>query len=396
MTQLLDGIRVLELGTMISGPFTGMLLADLGADVIKIENPVGGDPFRRYPAGFNVLNMNKRSVALDLREQDHRDALFRLAEKADVLLENFRPGVMDRLGFGAERLSEVNPRLINCSITGFGKDGPYAHRPAYDTVVQSLSGFISLLVDNKNPHVPGPPIADGITGLYASNAILAALVARGRTGFGKKLDVSMLEALIHFSNEPFSYFFTTGKPPGPTTRAQISQSFIFVCADGKMFGVHLSSQEKFWQGLLSAAGRAELAKETQFATYAARVKHYRDIEATLADIFRTRDRAYWLERLELNEVPFAPVHGIDDVLHDPQVSYLDSFFQVEDVENKSFTGVRSPVHYEGGRGNTNTSPPRLGQHTAEILIAAGVSEPSVGRIVSAMADRPSASSGNRS
>src|SRR5262245_20544792 len=129
MTQLLDGIRVLELGTMISGPFTGMLLADLGADVIKIENPAGGDPFRRYPAGFKVLNMNKRSVALDLREQDHRDALFRLAEKADVLLENFRPGVMDRLGFGAERLSEVNSRLINCSITGFGKDGPYAHRP---------------------------------------------------------------------------------------------------------------------------------------------------------------------------------------------------------------------------------------------------------------------------
>jgi crotonobetainyl-CoA:carnitine CoA-transferase CaiB-like acyl-CoA transferase len=379
MSQLLDGVRVLDLGTMISGPFTGMLLADIGADVIKIEHP-DGDPFRRYPAGFNVLNMNKRSVALDLRADDHRDALLRLTEGADVLIENFRPGVMDRLGLGATRLTEINPRLVNCSITGFGKDGPYAHRPAYDTVVQSLSGFISLLVDDKNPHVPGPPVADGVTGLYACNAILGALVARGQTGAGQKLDVSMLEALLHFSNEPFGYFFTTGKVPGPVTRSQHSQSFVFACADGRMFGVHLSSQEKFWQGLLATAKRAELAKDARFASYAGRVQHHREIETALAEVFRTQPRAHWVARLEANEVPFAPVYTIDEVVDDPQVIHLGSFFHADEAGKGRLMGVHSPIHYKGSRARSHLPPPSTGQHNAEVLTAAGLSEAAVKRI----------------
>ena len=385
MTQLLEGMRVLELGTMISGPFAGTLLADLGADVVKVENPAGGDPFRRYAAGFNVLNMNKQSVALDLQSDDGRDALLRLAEGADVLFENFRPGVMDRLGLGAERLGEANPRLVNCSITGFGKDGPYAHRPAYDTVVQSLSGFISLLIDAEKPHVPGPPVADGVTGLYACNAILGALVERGRTGVGRKLDVSMLGALIHFSNEPFSYFFTTGKVPGPVTRSEVSQSYCFACADDKMFGIHLTSQDRFWKGVLATAERSELADDERFATYPARVQYHRELEAVLGEVFRTKPRAHWLKGLEDNEVPFAPVYGIDEVPDDPQVRHLDSFFHIEGADKVRLTGVRSPINYGDGGSGERRPPPRLGQHTAEILAAAGLSEKEVESLTSSAA-----------
>ncbi len=196
MIAALAGIRVVEQGTFITGPCAGMMLADLGADVIKVESPEG-DPYRAYQGGqysphFQAYNRNKRSLALDMKRAEDCELFATLIGQADVYIQNFRPGTATRLGAGPERLLELNPQLVYCSISGFGADGPYAERPSYDSVAQALSGFLSVTVDYRRPQFLGPALADAITGLYASQGILAALVQRGRRGHGCHLEISML------------------------------------------------------------------------------------------------------------------------------------------------------------------------------------------------------------
>ncbi|MGE0748216.1 MAG: CaiB/BaiF CoA transferase family protein [Rhodospirillales bacterium] len=367
MAKLLDGVRVVELGTMITGPFLGMLLAEQGADVIKVENPDGGDPYRRHAAGFEAVNLGKRSVVLDLRTAEGREALLKLARHSDVLVENFRPGVMDRLGLGGEALHGANPRLIWCSITGFGTDGPYVARPAYDTVIQSLSGFLSLLADPDKPCVPGPPIADGLTGMYACQGILAALYDRERSGKGRRIEVNMLEALIHFANDAYSGYFRTGVVPGHDTRSHASQSYAFECADGKMFGIHLSNPEKFWQGLLATTGRQDLAADPRFATYPARTKNHAALHEALASVFRSQPRAHWLPLLEANEVPFAPIYRTDEVVQDPQVRHLGTFFDFVRGDGSAVKASRTAIRVDGQRPEPPVPPPTLGADTEAVL-----------------------------
>ena len=374
MTKVLDGVRVLELGTMITGPFAGMLLAEQGADVIKVENPKGGDMYRRYDPGFGAINLNKRSIALDLRSAAGAEALLKLVESADVLLENFRPGVMERLGLGWETLHATNPRLIYCSITGFGADGPYAARPAYDTAVQSLSGMLSLFVDADRPRVPGPPVADGLGGMYACYGILGALFERERTGVGRRIELSMLESLVHFANEPFAFYFRRDEIPGPTTRSQLSQSYAFDCADGKMIGIHLSNPDKFWHGLLAATGRHDLADDPRFNTYPQRTKNHAALTAELAPIFRSKPRDYWLKHLADNDVPFAPVLTTDGVVDDPQIQFLGTFIE---VDGTPFKGIASPIYYDGVRDQSATVPPALGAHTEAVLREAGLGDDAI-------------------
>jgi formyl-CoA transferase len=367
MAKLLDGVRVVELGTMITGPFLGMLLAEQGADVIKVENPDGGDPYRRHAPGFDAVNLGKRSVVLDLRSEAGREALLKLVRRSDILIENFRPGVMDRLRLGGDALTAANPRLIRCSITGFGADGPYVARPAYDTVIQSLSGFLSLLADPGKPCVPGPPIADGLTGMYACQGILAALFDRERTGRGRHVEVNMLEALIHFANDAYAGYFRTGVVPGHDTRSHASQSYAFECADGKMLGIHLSNPDKFWQGLLATTGRADLGSDPRFATYPARTKHHAALHAELAPVFRSQPRAHWLARLEANEVPFAPIYSADEVVQDPQVRHLDTFFETARPDGSALKGIRTAIRIDGVRAVAPTPPPALGADTDAVL-----------------------------
>jgi crotonobetainyl-CoA:carnitine CoA-transferase CaiB-like acyl-CoA transferase len=374
MAGVLAGTRILELGTMISGPFAGMLLADLGAEVIKIENPDGGDPYRRYAAGFNAINMDKRSVKLDLRAPAGRKALLALAKGADVLFENFRPGVMERLDLGWDVLRAANPRLIYCSVTGFGADGPYRDRPAYDTAVQSLSGFLHLLISPERPWVPGPPIADGIAGLYAAYGILGALVQRGRTGLGQRVELSMIESLIHFSNEPFAYLFQNGRSPGPTTRASVSQSYAFECGDGRLIGLHLSNPDKFWRGLLAATGQTALAADPRFSTYPARTMHHGDLLEILSPVFKREPRSHWMALLEKNDVPFAPVYSAEEVVADPQVGHLGSFFEHKLSDGTTLRGIRSAVAYDGRRDTPRRPPSGLGQDGAGLLRETGLNE----------------------
>ena len=262
----LAGYRVVDHGEFITAPYATMLLGDLGAEVIKVERP-GGDRFRNFERGlygpqFQAFNRNKKSLVLDLERDDERAVLAALLRTADVYVHNFRPGVAERLGVGAEAARAINPRLVYCAISGFGPDGPYAQRPAYDTVGQALSGFLSMFVDPQAPRIVGPATADSVSGLYAANGILAALLERGRTGRGKSLHVPMVAAMAHFSIEQYHRYFSTREVPGPSDRGRVAQSFALRCADGALIAIHLSSPPKFWTGLLAAI---ELRPDWAFA-----------------------------------------------------------------------------------------------------------------------------------
>lgn len=250
---MLEGIRVIELGAFITAPLAAMMLGDLGADVVKVEPPEG-DLFRRghgglYGSTFIAYNRNKRSLVLDLNDETARATLKTLVAGADVLIDNFRPAALKKLGLDPAAMRALNARLIHCSITGFGATGPYRDRPAFDAVGQALSGISSLFLDPEDPHCSGPTITDNVTGMYACTGILGALVERGRTGRGRRIEVNMLEASMAFVHDAFTNLTCAGIAGDRFSRVKRSQSFAFRCGDGRLIALQLSTREKFWQEL---------------------------------------------------------------------------------------------------------------------------------------------------
>ena len=325
---LLTGIQVLEVATVISGPYAGMVLSDYGADITKIEPP-GGDPFRywggtaqAHSAHFEALNRGKKSIALDLKSEDGRRVFLDMCVDADVVLENFRPGALDRLGLGYEVLQQRNPRLVYCGISGMGLRGPDFRKPAYDAVVQAKSGFWSQLVSLDEPEVIGPPVIDQVTGLFAACAVTSALVNRNATGTGGRVSVSMLEAALAFQPLAVAEYLDNGTTSDAYSRAHYSQSYGFVTADGKPVAIHLSSREKFWLGLTKALGREELASDPRFSTPERRIENYDLLSETLAEEFGRSPRAAILESLYQHDVPCSPINDIAEALNDPQVEAL--------------------------------------------------------------------------
>jgi formyl-CoA transferase len=380
MTGALSGIKVVELTTMITGPLAGMMLADLGADIVKIENPEGGDYFRSFRGGlysphFCGYNRNKRSLAVDLRAPLGRRALERLVASSDVLLTNFRPGVLDRLGFSDQRLQADNPRLIRCYISGFGNDGPYAERPAYDAVAQALAGMAYLFLAPDNPRIAGPTIADNVTGQHACYGILAALFERERTGTARRIDVNMLDSTIAFMPDPFGFYTQLKIVPDPYQRPASSQSYAFRCADGKLISVHLSSQAKFWEDFVAAIGRPDMLAHPDLKTRMQRIEHYDLVNRMAAEEFIKHPRAYWLEAFAKVDVPFAPIYDITEVFDDPQVRHLGTFVELQHPEMGNVRAIRRPVRFDGSRADQPTeAPPTLGEHTEEILRELGLVE----------------------
>lgn len=374
MAKVLDGITVVEQGTFITGPAAGMLLADLGADVIKVEQPDTGDPFRAFKGGlysphFQTYNRNKRSITLNTKQAEDAEVFDALIREADVYIQNFRPGAAARLGASEARLREINPRLIYCAISGFGQTGPSAGRPAYDTVAQAASGFLNLLINPENPRVVGPAIADALTGFYAAYGILGALVERGRTGTGRSVEVSMLEAMSHFNLDAFTHFFAEDEVMGPYSRPSVSQSYTLKCADGKWVALHMSSPEKFWQGLARAIERPNIFQDERFATREARIGNQATLIDVLGSIFATRTREEWCRRLEAEDVPHAPMYDTSEALQDPQAKHLQLEIQGLHPTLGAWRTVRSPVSFDGERPLDVVPPPLLGEHSAEIRAA---------------------------
>ncbi|MGZ5133069.1 MAG: CaiB/BaiF CoA transferase family protein [Caldimonas sp.] len=384
MSKVLDGIKVVEQGTFITGPAAGMLLGDLGADVIKVEQPVTGDPFRAFKGGlysphYQTYNRNKRSIELDTKSDADRAVFDALIADADVYIQNFRPGVADKLGVGEARLRALNPRLVYCSISGFGATGPAANRPAYDTVAQAASGFLKLLVNPENPRVVGPAIADSLTGFYAAYGVLGALVERGRTGVGRTVEVSMLEAMAHFNLDAFTHFFQAGEVMGPYSRPSVSQSYVLECADGKWIALHMSSPEKFWRGLATAIERPDLFDDARFATREARIANQEAMIELLGERFRRRTRAEWCILLEGEDVPHAPMYDTSEALADPQAVHLELTASAVHPAMGLFRTVRSPVSFDGERALDVRPPPTLGEHNDEIREALKTVGASAGR-----------------
>lgn len=374
MGKVLEGIRVIEQGTFITGPAAGMLLADLGADVVKVEQPGTGDPFRAFKGGlysphYQTYNRNKRSIELDARNADDARVFDELIQDADVYIQNFRPGTAERLGAGEARLRELNPRLVYCAISGFGQTGPAAGRPAYDTVAQAASGFLNLLINPANPRVVGPAIADSLTGFYAAYGILGALVERARTGQGRSVEVSMLEAMCHFNLDAFTHYFSEGEVMGPYSRPSVSQSYTLRCADGKWIALHMSSPEKFWRGLAEAIERPRLFEDARFATREARIANQETLIELLGEIFATQPRDTWCVRLQARDVPHASMYDTSEALQDPQARHLQIEIEGTHPRRGPWKTVRSPVAFDGQHDTQVRPPPELGEHNQEIRAA---------------------------
>jgi crotonobetainyl-CoA:carnitine CoA-transferase CaiB-like acyl-CoA transferase len=371
----LAGIRVVDLTRVLAGPFATQNLGDLGAEIWKIEPPGIGDETRRFPPFvggeshyFLGVNRNKKSLVVDLRDERGKEILRRLVVRADILVENYRPGVMDRLGLGYAALSELNPRLIYCAISGFGLTGPLRDKPSFDIVTQAMTGALS--VNGERGRMPvklGIPLGDMVGGVFGPIAILAALHERSRTGRGRLIDISLHDGLIGMLGYFAQLAFITGEDPPPmgSSHPNIVPYGAFPAADGAIIIAVLS--EPFWAKLCDALGRPDLAADPRFASPALRRDRRDEVEALIADITRTRTVAEWQQRLTAADVPNAPVLGVTAALAHPHAQAREMVVEAEHAALGPIRVVGRPVKFPGAPQRPVTAPPSFGQHTAAVL-----------------------------
>lgn len=390
MAQALDGIRILDLSSYIAGPFAAMLLADMGAAVVKIENTSGGDPFRKwaqeprmYSPLFRSYNRNKRSMTLNLRDPEGKEIFLRMAEGADIVIENYRPGVMDRLELGYERLRALNPRLVYCGISAFGQTGPYRERPGFDTLGQCLSGLLSQIIDPRAPQPPGLAFSDHLGGMFACYGILTALMAREKSGKGQKVETSLMEASMAFIGRSIVQYFATGDVPNVESRGRSAGVYALLAGDGLPFVIHLSHLNKFFVSMAEALGHPELAEDPRFKDREDRLVHYDDLKAVLQEIAETGPRQQWLDALSQHDVAHAPINRLDEVFEDAQVKHLDRIMEREHPRHGPIQTVRSGVNLSDTPWQWSALPPELGEHTAEVLRELGLSAERIAQLAEA-------------
>lgn len=359
----LDGVRVVDLTSYIAGSYAAMMLADLGADVLKVESREG-DAFRELP-GFFGWNRGKRSLAVDLKTPEGLAIVERLADGADVLMENMRPGVADRLGVGWERLRARNPRLVYCSVTAFGSRGPYRDRPGFDPLLQAMGGVMAL------QGMGGPPVylRVAVTDYYAAalgaQAVLAALVARGRTGQGQRVETSLLQGVLALQSGSVVDY------PGKRAVARENPTYrLYQAGDGEWLFLACGNQS-FWVKLCKALDLEPLADDPRFASWMLRLDHGDALLPLLEAKFRSRSRAAWLAALAAHDIPAAPVQALADFLEDPAVRELDMVRDYDHPEVGRLTLMGQPIAFTGTPAPDPGPPPTLGQHTDETLRALG-------------------------
>ncbi|MFT7320959.1 CaiB/BaiF CoA transferase family protein [Congregibacter sp.] len=380
MTGPLNGIRIIDLTAMVSGPLATMMLADQGAEVIKIENPSGGDFTRsaanrqgNVSASFLNNNRNKKSVALNLKEPAGREALLKLVATADVFVQNFRPGVIDRMGLGEDELRKVAPNLIMVSISGFGDTGPFAQRPVYDPLIQALSGLATVQAgtDERRPQLVRTILPDKLTGVVAAQAITAALFARERSGEGQHVRLSMLDAIIAFlwSSDMGSQTFVQGALPQQA--AASFQDLIYQTTTGYVTIAVQNDRE--WQALIRAVNRPEWAEDPRFLTAELRQKNIDARLDLIQSVIRTDSAEHWLARLAEESVPCAPVLTRTEVLNHPQVQANDLLVEYNHPQAGSIRQTRAPARFSASPTQPLQGAPALGQDTAALLAACGYS-----------------------
>ncbi len=381
LTAALEDVRVLDMTQIMAGPFCAMLLADLGAEVIKIENPRGGDDSRRMAppyyngesAAFLAVNRNKYGLALDIRTERGKELLWKLIDSADVLIENFRPGTMDRLGFGYEQVHARNPRLVYCSISGFGHTGPYSERGGFDLVAQAMSGVLSVTGSPEEPAKVGVPISDLNAGLFASHAILAALLARARTGEGQYIDTSLFEAALAYTIWESNEYRASGQPPQRLgTAHRLSAPYqVFATADGWL-AIGAANQRN-WERLARAIDRPDLLADPSFADNAQRMANLPALVETLTATLKTRPTQEWLTLLDQAEVPAGPVLTLDQVYAHPQTRARNMEIEIDHPIAGRVHAIGFPVKYSATPPRIYRPAPVLGQHSFQILQSLGLS-----------------------
>ena len=372
----LQGIRVIDLTQAMAAPFCTMNLADMGADVIKIEPPGEGEPTRQlgaaqkngHSATFMTMNRNKRGIAVDLKQPEGVEIVKKLAATADVFVQNYRPGVVQRLGLDFETLRGINPRLVYCQISGFGNTGPYASRGGYDLIAQGMSGVISVTGDEDGPPAKsGIPLADLAAGLFGAYGILAALEYRERTGEGQLVDTSLLEAAMALTVWESVEYWTTGKAPKPVGSAhRNSAPYQALRASDGYFTVG-AGNDKLFAAFCTVLGRKDFLEDKRFSSRGARLKNRRELEAELEKITAQETRAVWLERLEKAGVPAGPINNYAEALADPHALARNMVVDLQHPGAGDIKALGVPVKLSETPGAVDRAAPLLGQHTAEIL-----------------------------
>jgi crotonobetainyl-CoA:carnitine CoA-transferase CaiB-like acyl-CoA transferase len=379
----LEGVKVVELAQIMAGPTCGMLLADMGADVIKVEKLPGGDDTRSYSepqvkgesAAFMILNRNKRGIAVNLKTAGGLEVVKRLLADADVVTENYRKGTLEKLGLGYGVLQKLNPRLVYCAISGYGRTGPYADKGGFDLIAQGFSGLMSITGEPGGPPVKsGTPVADINAGIFAALGIVSALLARARTGRGQMVETSLMEAGIQQTYWQAAIYFATGVNPGPSGSAHILTApyQAFPTADGwiNLGGANQSN----WERIVKAIGMPELAADPRFTTNTDRMRNLSALTPLLGDALKKKPSAHWVAEFEAAGVPVGPVNRIGDMLADPQVKARDMVVETEHPKAGRVKAIGHPIKFTDTPGEMKRPAPLLGQHTREVLGGLGYSD----------------------
>ena len=372
----LDGVKVLDLTQIMAGPYCTMILADMGADVVKVEKPNGGDDTRRMgppfiegeSAAFLGINRNKRSIVVDLRSDEGREIVMEMARRYDILVQNFRPGSLERMGLGYDQVRELNPSMVYCTISGFGVTGPYARRGGFDLVTQGMSGLMSVTGHPDSPPTKvGVPVCDLNAGMFAAIGILTAYINRLKTGEGQHVDTSLLEGGIAYTFWESAMYFATGTIPGPKGSAhRLTAPYqAFETSDGYV-NVGAANQAN-WERLCSAIEREDLVSDPRFVEPKDRMNNLDALIATLEQTFSLKSSDYWLDALEAAGVPAGPIYDIQQVYEDPQVRAREMIVETDHPVAGRTSNIGIPIKLSETPGRFQRPAPTLGQHTNEVL-----------------------------